>query len=242
MPISPNQGSIGGGQSVMIAGVNLLGAQSVLFGDTPATITSNTPTSITVITPAGNGVVEVVVTTGGGPSNSLFYYYIPPPIITSLSQTSGSTAGGNTIFINGRYLSTAFSVNCGSNQVPTIINDAQISFVVPGGSSGQVNVNVVTAGGSSSTLLYTYLDAPTVSSLMPNSGSIAGGQTVTIGGSDLSTTNQVTFGGTFASFGVISSTEIVAITPFTSVAGAVDVVVTTTGGSSTSSGGYTYTS
>jgi hypothetical protein len=241
MPISPNQGPVSGGQTVTITGVNLAAATSVLFGSNQATITANTPTSITVTSPTGNGAVDVVVTTAGGSSNPLSYFYILPPIIESLDQTSGNTAGGNTVNIFGRYLSTATTVNCGSNTAtPTIVNDSQISFVVPAGSSaGQVTINVVTAGGSSSGLTYTYIDPPTITSLSPTSGSTIGGDTITITGTNLSTTTSVTFGGTAASFGVISSTQITAITP-PGTAGSVDVTITTTAGSATASGGYTY--
>jgi uncharacterized protein (TIGR03437 family) len=52
---------------VTIAGTNLSGATSVTFGGTGATITANSATSITVITPAHvNGTFDVVVTTPGG--------------------------------------------------------------------------------------------------------------------------------------------------------------------------------
>lgn len=240
MPISPNQGSLGGGTPVTITGVNLAGALSVLFGDNAATITSNTPTSITVNSPAGCGATQVVVTTAGGSSNSLYFYYIPSPIMTSLSQNSGPTAGGNTVFINGVNLLTVNSVNVGANSsTPTIPNDSQISFVVPAAGPGQVNINVISSGGSSSTLGYTYYDVPNIDGLSSINGPSTGGQNVTIMGNNLSSTTQVTFGGIIASFGVISSTQISVITP-PSTPGIVDVIVTTTAGSATSFNIYTY--
>lgn len=53
MPISPNQGSTGGGTTVTITGVNLANATAVKFGSKLATITANTPTSVTVGSPSG---------------------------------------------------------------------------------------------------------------------------------------------------------------------------------------------
>lgn len=51
MPISPNQGTTGGGTTVTITGTNLAGATAVKFGSKPAAITANTPTSVTVTSP-----------------------------------------------------------------------------------------------------------------------------------------------------------------------------------------------
>ncbi|MGP3967552.1 IPT/TIG domain-containing protein [Streptomyces sp. 6N223] len=54
MPISPNQGSTGGGTAVTITGTNLANASAVTFGTKPATITANTATSVSVLSPSGN--------------------------------------------------------------------------------------------------------------------------------------------------------------------------------------------
>jgi hypothetical protein len=241
MPISPNQGSSAGGTVVTITGVNLAGASAVKFGTKSASITANTPTSVTVVSPSGSGAVGVTVTTGGGTSNPLNFFYIGPPFKSSLSDTSGPTAGGNTVVINGTGLTTASSVAFGGNSAtPTVISDGQISVTVPAGSgAGTVGVSVTTAGGTNNGLSYTYADAPTITSLTPTSGSTSGGTSVTITGTDLATTEGVTFDGNPAAFAVINSTTVAAVTP-AGTAGAVDVVVTTAGGSATSVGGYTY--
>jgi uncharacterized protein (TIGR03437 family) len=83
------------------------------------------------------------------------------------------------------------------------------------------------------------VDAPTITTLTPTSGPTSGGTAVTITGTNLSTTDSVTFDGVDSPFTVISSTAVSAVTPPGAV-GAVDVVVTTTGGSATEVGGYTY--
>lgn len=240
-PISPNQGPTSGGTTVFLTGVNLANATLVTFGGKPATILSNTPTMITVIAPAGTGVVEVLITTAGGVSNPEYYYYIPAPILVSLSASAGPVAGGNTITLKGYNLSTATSVSFGGNTAtPTIINDGEISVTVPAGvSSGTVNVSVTTVGGTTVWFNYQYVDAPTITSLSPTSGSISGGTTVTIFGTNLSTTTSVTIGGVLAAFGVINSTTLAVITP-SNTAGSVDIVITTLGGSATVVDGFTY--
>ncbi|MEU8780303.1 IPT/TIG domain-containing protein [Streptomyces sp. NPDC048637] len=241
MPISPNQGSTGGGTTVTITGTNLAGASAVKFGTKNATITGNTPTSVTVTSPSGTGAVPVTVTTPGGTSNPLQFFYVGAPFKSSISPVTGVTAGGNTVTINGTGLSTATAVNFGATAAtPTVVNDSQLTVTVPtGAAAGPVGVSVTTAGGTNNGLSYTYVDAPTVGTLNPNSGPASGGTAVTIPGTSLSTTQSVDFGGTLAPFSVISDTSISAVTPPGAV-GAVNVTITTSGGSAVATNGYTY--
>lgn len=242
MPISPNQGSTGGGTTVTITGVNLAGATAVHFGTKLATITANTPTSVTVTSPSGAGTVGVTVTTAGGTSNPLSFFYVGAPFKAALGTSSGPTAGGNTVAISGTGLATATSVAFGANSAtPTVVSDSLIDVVVPAGTAaGSVGVTVTTAGGSNNGFSYTYVDAPTVTTITPSSGPTSGGTAVTVTGTDLTTTQSVTVGGTVAPFTVINDTELSIVTP-PGTAGAADVVVTTTGGSATAVGGFTYT-
>jgi hypothetical protein len=241
VPISPSQGSTGGGTTVTITGTNLGGATAVNFGSKLATITANTNTSVTVTSPSGSGTVNVTVTTPGGTSNPLPFYYVGAPFKSSISPTSGVTAGGNTVTINGTGLSTATAVNFGTTAAtPTVVDDSELTVTVPAGTAaGSVGVSVTTAGGTNNGLSYTYVGAPTITTLVPTSGPTSGGTAVTITGTGFTTAQSVTFGGTTAPFSVISDTSISAVTP-PGTAGAVNVVVTTTGGSATSTGGFTY--
>jgi Subtilase family/IPT/TIG domain len=66
--VGPAQGPAGGGTSVTIAGTNLNTAAAVRFGSSAAAFKINSPTSITAISPAGAGTVDVTVTTSGGTS------------------------------------------------------------------------------------------------------------------------------------------------------------------------------
>ena len=241
MPISPNQGSTGGGTIVTITGTNLSGATAVTFGTKPGTITADTPTSITVTSPSGSGTVGVTVTTPGGTSNPLAFYYVGAPFKAALSSNSGPAAGGNTITISGTGLSTATNVAFGAaNATPTVVSDSVISVVVPAGTAGSVGVTVTTAGGSNNGLSYTYVGIPTATSIAPDAGPTSGGTAATITGTGLTTTQSVTVAGAVAPFTVVSDTELSIVTP-PGTAGAADVVVTTTGGSATLTGGFTYT-
>lgn len=244
MPISPSQGSTGGGTVVTITGTNLGGATAVRFGTKTATITANTPTSVTVISPSGSGTVPVTVTTPGGTSNPLSFFYVGAPFKSSISPVSGVTAGGNTVTINGTGLTTASAVNFGAvTATPTVVNDGQLTVAVPAGTGpGAVSVSVTTAGGTNNGLSYTYVDAPTVTTLNPNSGPASGGTVVTITGTNLSSTQSVVFGATPAPFTVISDTTVSVVTPPTpdGSPGPAAVTVTTTGGVATAPVDFTY--
>src|SRR5262249_39152822 len=92
---------------------------------------------------------------------------------------------------------------------------------------------------------YTYVAArPTVTSLNVNTGTINGGTTVTIAGTNFYGATGVSFGAFAASSFVVNSpTQITAVAPVQG-AGTVDVTVITAGGSSAASTGdrFTYTS
>ncbi|MEU7428330.1 IPT/TIG domain-containing protein [Streptomyces sp. NPDC040750] len=242
MPISPNQGSTGGGALVTITGTNLANTSKVMFGNKPATnVTQVSPTQVTAISPSGTGTVGVTVTTPGGTSNPVPFFYVGAPFKSALGTVSGPLAGGNTITISGTGLSTATSVSFGGvTATPTVNSDSSLSVTVPAGAgAGPVPVTVTTAGGSNNGLTYTYVDAPTIGSLTPTSGPTSGGTAVTITGTNLDTTDSVTFGGTPAPFAVINSTTLSAVTP-PGTAGAADVVVTNPAGSDTDVGAFTY--
>jgi hypothetical protein len=98
---------------------------------------------------------------------------------------------------------------------------------------------VTTAGGTATlTSGYTFVPAPTITSISPASGPLVGGQTVTISGTNLAGAS-VTFGGAAATIVANSGTSITITTP-AGTAGAANVVVTTAGGTATLTSGYTF--
>lgn len=242
MPISPNQGSTGGGTLVTITGTNLSDTSAVKFGSKPATaVTQISPTQVTAVSPSGTGSVGVTVTTPGGTSNPVPFFYVGAPFKSSLGTTSGPLAGGNTITLTGTGLSTATSVSFGGVTAnPTVNSDSSLSVTVPAGTAaGPVGVSVTTAGGTNNGLTYTYVDSPTIGTVTPTSGPASGGTAVTITGTNLDATDSVTFGGTPAPFSVINAGTLSAVTP-PGAEGAVDVVVTNPAGSATAVDAFTY--
>jgi hypothetical protein len=109
------------------------------------------------------------------------------------------------------------------------VSATQLTAATPAATSpGAVNIVVTNPDTQSGSCAgcYTYLDAPTVTSVNPNNGPTAGGTSITITGTNFASGATVTVGGTGAtSVSVTSATSITATTP-AHAAGSADVVVT----------------
>jgi IPT/TIG domain len=69
--VSPNAGDESGGTEVSITGTNFTSGSTVRFGSTAASsVKVNSTGSITAVSPAGSGSVQVTVTTAGGTSTT----------------------------------------------------------------------------------------------------------------------------------------------------------------------------
>ncbi|WP_181725085.1 IPT/TIG domain-containing protein [Nocardia gipuzkoensis] len=241
--VSPSQGPTTGGTTVTLTGTNLTGATAVTFGATPAvSFTVNSATQVTAVAPPGSGTVQVTVTTPAGTSNGVSYAYIPvtAPTLTSVVPSSGPAAGGTTVTLTGTGLSSATSVRFGATAASfTVVSATQITALAPPG-AGTVQVTVITPGGTSNGVPYTYAATPSLIGVSPSQGPTSGGTTVTLTGTNLTNATAVTFGATPAtSFTVVSATQITAVVP-PGFAGAVNVTVTTPGGASTLPSSYFY--
>ncbi len=241
--VIPDQGRTAGGTRVTLTGHHLSNASAVHFGTAQAAITANTATSLTVTTPAGSGVVPVTITTPGGTGSLGFFYYMPLPALTGISPAAGPVAGSDEeIVITGRNLAGAIDVYFGPTRaVIQSVSDTQVTVRAAGAPGpGGVAVTVFTAGGSADGLTYTYVSPSSVTGVSPDSGPTSGGTVVTVTGTGLSTTDQVTFNGVPAPFEIVSDTTVTATSPPSGAPGTVTVTVTGPGG--TPSGSFTYVS
>jgi hypothetical protein len=173
------------------------------------------------------------------------YTYAAVPTVTSVASASGPVAGGATVTITGTNLTGTTSVTIGgvAATAVTVVSATSITATTPAHGAGTVNIVVTTPGGTGTgTGLYTYAAAPAVTAISPNSGTTAGGTSVTITGTSLTGATSVTIGGVAATgVTVVSATSITATTP-AHAAGTVDVAVTTPSGSATGTSLYTYSS
>ena len=245
--VSPNVGTTAGGTSVTITGTNFVTGATVTFGSNAATnVTIVSSTQITAATPAGAaGAVTVTVTNPGSLVGSLTngYTYVVVPTVASITPNNGPIGGGTSVTITGTNFAAGATVTIGSNAATnvTIVSSTQITATTPAHAAGAATVTVTVNGQSGSlTNGFTYLGAPTVTSLSPNNGPTAGGTSVTITGTNFAAGATVTFGATAATnVVVVSGTQITATTPAGSV-GAVTVTVTVNGQSGSLTNGFTY--
>jgi alpha-tubulin suppressor-like RCC1 family protein len=106
--LAPKSGPGAGGSTVTITGKNLENASAVRFGGQPAaSFTVKSATSITAVSPAGAGTVDVTVTTPGGTSATAKgdqFEYVPA--VEAVSPGEGPTAGGTQVTITGSGFAT----------------------------------------------------------------------------------------------------------------------------------------
>jgi len=154
--------------------------------------------------------------------------------LSSISPTGGQSSGNNTATLNGNGLSYAKAINFGNIQITTfnLINDNQISFIVPAMTSAQsVQVSVATTSVISNALCYNYVTPSTITQIIPNQGPEAGNNQITIFGTFLSSTQSIQFGAsTITNFQIINDTTISFIAP--SGTGTINVNVTSLAGNS----------
>ena len=239
--LSPSSGLTTGGDIVTITGSGFTPAATVLFGSATVSATVVSSTQITVSAPANAvGPVNVTVTTSFGPSNAAQYTYGAPPTITSLSPTSGPTAGGTSVTISGTNLGSASSVTFGGAAATIDSQSANaITVTTPARPVGSASVVVTTVFGSATTS-FDYANPPTLTNVSPTTGSTDGGTSVVLTGTNLADTTAVTFGGdSAANLSVVNANTITVTTP-AHAAGAVDVTVTTPSGSTTLTNAFTF--
>jgi hypothetical protein len=239
--ISPTGGPLAGGTSVVISGARFLGATAVKFGSTNATsFKVNSGKSITAVSPAGTGTVDVTVTTPEGTSaTSLVDQFTYGPNVTGVSPNRGPASGGTSVTVTGSDFSAATEVKFGSANATsfTVNSQSSITAVSPEG-TGTVDVTVTDPEATSpvsSADQFSYVLPPTVTSVSPAAGPEAGGTevTITVTGTEPNEITEVDFGLSPASFFVNNQGSITAFSP--AGEGVVDVTVTAVGGTSLTS-------
>lgn len=180
-----------------------------------------------------------------------------PLSVGSVVPNTGSTGGGTIVTITGANFASGATVTFGGTPATavTVVNSTSIRARTPAHVVGVVAVAVTNpsrlSGTRANAFSYTVplaappppsTPAPTVSSVMPNSGSTRGGTTVTITGANFVPGATVTFGGVPAATTVVvaNSTSIVATTPSHAGGAVAVVVINPTKQSGTRASGFTY--
>ncbi|MDG4786571.1 IPT/TIG domain-containing protein [Micromonospora sp. WMMD1102] len=248
--IDPDSGPQSGGQTVTITGTNFVpGQTTVTFDGVPATDVTVAPggTTLTAVTPANPiGPADVVVTTPGGSAEPLDYTYLADgsdATFTGLTPPSGPTSGGTTVTITGTGLTGAIAVDF--NGLPSTdftIDPAgtTITVVTPPNPAGPALVEVIFPAGRVTAPTFSYV-APTITSIVPDTGPSAGGTRVTITGTGFTDATGVTFDDNPGTDLVVdpSGTSLTVTTP-PGPPGPVDVLVLIPGADAAAPGGFTY--
>src|SRR5207249_9868047 len=179
--VTPTSGPTAGGTSVTIAGTGFQAGATVSFGGSALTVSTISATSITGTTAAhAAGAVNVTVTnvdTQSGTCSGCFTYVAPAPTVTSVTPTSGPTAGGPSVTVAGTGFQTGATVSFGGSALTvSTISATSITGTTTPHAAGAVNVVVTNPDTQSGTCsgCYTYVaPAPTVTSVTPNSGAAA---------------------------------------------------------------------
>ncbi|MBI2605013.1 MAG: IPT/TIG domain-containing protein [Deltaproteobacteria bacterium] len=244
--ITPKNGPMAGGGTLTINGTGFLGGLSVTIGGLACAPPITSATIITCTIPANSaGIYDVVVTNTDTQSVTLTsgYKYNAFPL-AGVSPTNGKLAGGDTLTISGSgFVSGAAATIGGTNCTsPNVVNSTTMTCVSPAKSAGSYDVIVTNPDTSSSTLTngYTYNPQPTVASVSPASGKLAGGTTLTVTGTNFMSGATVAISGTpCTSPNVASATSITCTLP-AKIAGSYSATVTNLDTQSAAGGTYTY--
>ena len=163
-----------------------------------------------------------------------------PPTVSAVQPNAGLVSGGATVTIAGSGFGEATAVKFGAKSATsfTVQSPGTITAVAPAAAVGTVDVLVANAGGTSEAVpadRFSYVPVdkePAIGAVEPGSGPASGGTTTKIVGKHFTGTTSVTFGSLqAATFTVVSSTLVEAVTP-SAPAGTVGVTLTTPNGSS----------
>jgi LPXTG-motif cell wall-anchored protein len=242
LDITPPRGPVTGGTPVTITGTDLAGTTEVTFDGVSGTglTVDPTGTSLTVTTPANpSGPATVGITNPDGTDTSLSFEYYEVAAIDDIDPGFGPADEETTVTITGVCFADATEVLFGgvAGEILTV-TDTEIVVIAPTGTTGPVDVTVVTSSADCGTVteddgfVYVAPGAPAVIDLDPPRGPETGGTEVTINGDDFDDVTAVTIDGVDVPF-VVSpdGTEITVVTP-PHAPGVVDVVVTNPAGDS----------
>jgi hypothetical protein len=169
--------------------------------------------------------------------------FTPTPRVTGISTTEGPAGGGTPVVISGTGFTGATQVSFGTTPATsfTITDDNSITAMSPVAPAGQFDVTVTSAGGTDATGafdLFTFVVAPTITSLRPASGPLQGGNQVVITGTGLAAVTSVSIGGNYAPILSQSDTSITVTAPSGEGVDNQRLTVSSVGG--TASAGYAY--
>jgi len=198
--VSPPHAPTAGGTYITLSGTNFgLSGTLTLAGNPVTSISDWSQTQIIFTVPPGVGTnLPVAVTVGGQPSPAAKFSY-DPPVVANVIPGHGPTMGGMLLTLVGTDFGPpgSGSVTVGPPIPPASISQwtpTNIQCFLPPGQGTNQPVVVTVSGQMSAPQGFTY-DPPSIKGLNPTSGSTAGGQYITISGTNFGLSGSVTVGG-----------------------------------------------
>ncbi len=237
--------------------------EGILINQTPSTITANTQGAnvsltvynastccdhpanlpVTLQNPAAPGEALYTFATGLGPTN-------PANIDTGFIYRGGND-NPPAVFVDSILVQGIVATPMNVALVPNTVGTYYVEFALNPSLTTNILSQMTIAQQLFVSNVVTYpivvpgvtILPPTVSSVVPSTGPLTGGNTVTITGTNFDGTAQVSFGGVPSiNYSVTNSTTMTATVPAGLAIGATSVVVTTAAGSSPNNSLYTYVS
>lgn len=252
--LAPSSGPEAGGTTVTITGSNFRSGMTARFGATPATgLIVVSPTTLTVVSPAGTGTVGVTLTNADGESavlNGAFTYTagVTAPTITGAVPGSGPVAGGTAVLLSGTGFQPGATVTVGGVPAGNVLvgSAAGLTFTTPAAPAGPGAYAITVTNpdwGTAAFNSFTYLapSTPTITSVAPSSGPVTGGVTTVLTGTGFDPNATLAMCGQVVVPSSVSATSIVFATPACAASGPTAITVTNPdGGSATANALYTY--
>jgi len=234
--ITPNKGTLAGGETVSISGEGFSAGTSVSFDGVSASVTRIDDSNLEAVVPAhAAGLVEVTISS---PYDSLItsnaYEFMPPATISSIAPSLGHIDGGDLVTITGENFAEATDVLVDGTSVAYTVNtDTSIDVTMPAHIAGLADVQVISPYGNATQIGgYEYIESLDVVGLSPSKDGPLGGKAITITGTSLQD-SVVTIGGEVAPVVSNDGSTLVVTSPAIPTEGLVDVIVTGTYGSET---------
>jgi hypothetical protein len=233
--IAPTSGPVAGGTAVTLTGTNFVAGTTVTLGGAACAPVSGSATSLSCPTPARGvpGSVDVSITNPDGQQATLvggFTYTAGAPTLSLVNPGAGPTAGLTFVTLTGTNFFAGATVTFGATAATSVMVTSPTTltcFTPMAAAAGMVNVKVTNVDAQQGTLAngfeYT-LPPPTLSAVLPTTGSTLGGTMVTLNGTQFQNGATVSFGGINVAVTSVSATAIVATTS-AHAAGSVSVLV-----------------
>ena len=160
-----DSGIITGGKTVRLLGENLQEGTSVTVGGNKILeVDYVSPSELTFTVPEGAaGLVEIVLTNPDGQSAAIDIQIeprIPAPILERVTPEDGIFTGGKIAQLLGENFQEGASVTVGGNEILAVdyASPTELTFTIPEGAAGLVEIVLTNPDGQSATIEFTYVE------------------------------------------------------------------------------------